>query len=154
MARKKRHRKIATNVARRTQRFITPNLKPELKPPQAGLIGKYNRIKKLGDIIPKIIKNIERQQDEKHRLRQDRYRLKHLRSNTKKTLDRYRINQRLQERYGRDRKPKDRNEGYRHRVCKNRQDRRKQLFSLDIAGKGGFGPKNKKYTKNSDVRCS
>lgn len=41
----------------------------------------------------------------------------------------------------------------RDKVCKSRSKRRKIMFSKGKAGKGKTGPKNRKYTENSKVRC-
>lgn len=42
---------------------------------------------------------------------------------------------------------------YRRRICKERQDKKKVLFSTRKAGKGISGPRNKWYSIKSFVRC-
>lgn len=44
-------------------------------------------------------------------------------------------------------------ESRRLKVCNNRRKRRKILFSIRKAGKGKAGPRRKKYTEQSKVRC-
>lgn len=39
------------------------------------------------------------------------------------------------------------------KVCKNRRERRQVLFAKRKAGKGRSGPKKRKYTEQSKVRC-
>ena len=39
------------------------------------------------------------------------------------------------------------------KVCKNRRERREIMFATRKAGKGRSGPKRRKYTEESKVRC-